>query len=441
MSNSSISSVSESLGAAPAAVAADKGQSGNESVTLGQWVRRWFWHAVVRQITLISAIAILVAGWIGRRRFARDGKLCEIMLTGRFDSNNWIMGFLGPLSASKECGRVYMVSTNPVPILPHVVAIYPPKWLVKVIGGTAARLMTFLWSAMRRRPHVVGGFHLIYNGIAAAIVGRLAGARSIYFCVGGPSEVLDGGIHAENNVYRRMETADPAIEKRLIKMVSSFDTVITMGTRAIQFFRDKGVETHFHVVSGSIDPVRFCPSQDPSLSDVILTGRLVPVKRIDVLLKAVRLVVDRLPEVSVVIVGDGPLRGELEQLSKDLGIDRHVRFTGFLEDDDVVANLRQSKIFVLTSDSEGLSLAMTEAMMCGLPAVVSNVGDLGDLVKDGVNGYLVPRRRPEVFADRLVELLVDPSKLEAFSRAARRAAMCCETQATIHRWDGIFANL
>ena len=78
--------------------------------------------------------------------------------------------------------------------------------------------------------------------------------------------------------------------------------------------------------------------------------------------------------------------------------------------------------------------------MSGLPAVVSDVGDLADLVEDGVNGYLFPRRSPKLFADRLVELLSDEAKLTSFSQAARQSAMRYETQATIERWNGILAG-
>ncbi|UCD52987.1 MAG: glycosyltransferase family 4 protein [Phycisphaerales bacterium] len=362
------------------------------------------------------------------------------MLTGRFDSNNWILAFLAPLSASKECACLYMVSTNPVPELPNVVPIYPPKWLTKIVGASSARLMTFAWAALRKRPHVIGGFHLLFNGITAALMARLTRARSMYFCVGGMAELSDGGIHAENNITIRMETPDRVVEERLIRTVSEFDTIVTMGTRAVKSFQERNVNADFHVVAGAIDSARFHPSAEEPSYDVVLTGRLAPVKRVDVFLEAAKHVVDRINDVRVLIVGDGPLRRELEQQSHDLGIERNVRFGGYLTDDEVVARLRSSKIFVLTSDSEGLSLAMTEAMMCGLPAVVSNVGDLGDLVEDGVNGYLVPRRCPEAFANRLVELLSDPVKLEAFSQAARRTAMRHETQATIHRWDSILAS-
>lgn len=406
-------------------------------VSFRRRLRRWLWHVLAREFTLLCVIGLRITTWIGRRRpIDREG--CEIMLTGRFDSDNWILAHLGPLAASKKCTRVWMVSTNPVPALPKVVAIYPPRWLMKVVGVTQARLLTFVWAAMRKRPHIVGGFHIMVNGITAIILGRLVGARSMYFCVGGPAEVYDGGIHSADSLFTKMETADAIVESRLLRIAAASDTIITMGSRAVSFFREKGIDTNFHVVSGGIDPIRFQPAETPPSYDLILTGRLVEVKRIDIFLQTVRRIVDRMPYIRAVIVGDGKSSNQLRSLSIDLGVDRNVDFVG--HQDDVENWLRRARVFVITSDSEGLALSMMEAMMCGLPAVVSEVGDLGDLVENGVNGYMVPRRSPGLFADRLGELLSDARKLKAFSLAARRSALRYETQAMIERWDSILAN-
>ncbi len=402
-------------------------------------LRRAWWHFAVRQITLLSGLAIGIAGWLGRRRRPMGDDGCEILLTGRFDSDNWILAHLGPLAASKECSRLWMVSTNPVPTLPKVAAIYPPQWLIRIVGVTPARLVTFTWTALRYRPHVVGGFHLVLNGIVAVMAGRLAGARSMYFSVGGPTEVIDGGAHSKDNPFARIETPDAVVERRLMNIVSKADVIVTMGTRAVSFFQSKGVDTVFHVVSGGIDAARFHPSDDNPSTDLILTGRLVEIKRIDIFLQAVKGVAGKIPGVKAVVVGDGKLRDYLQSLAADLGIDRNVSFVG--HQPDVEKWLHRAKIFVLTSDSEGLSLSMMEAMMCGLPAVVSDVGDLGDLVEHGVNGYLVPRRSPELFADFLVRLLSDERRLKTFSQAALRSAMRYETRATIQHWDRILAGL
>ena len=92
---------------------------------------------------------------------------------------------------------------------------------------------------------------------------------------------------------------------------------------------------------------------------------------------------------------------------------------------DVPFSLKKARLFVLTSVSEGLSLAMMEAMLCGLPAVVPSLGDLGDLVVDQVNGCLMDAPDPGVCADRILELLGDPAKPQrifAGSKARGRTA-------------------
>ncbi len=437
MSSESLSQIDAALEVGSDRVDQSQAECPASRVSPRRRLRRWGWHVLVRQITLWSCVAIVVARWIGRKRRPIGADGCEIMLTGRFDSDNWILAHLGPLSASKECKRLWMISTNPVPDLPKVVAIYPPRWLMKLVGTTPARLLTFAWQAVCKRPDFVGGFHLVLNGVTAAIVGALAGARSMYFCVGGPAEIRDGGVHSEDNPFAKMETVDAVVERRLLKVISSFDTIITMGTRAVTFFQGRGIDTEFHVVSGGIDSSRFHAEGAPRSIDLILTGRLVPIKRMDVFLQAVQKLTERISDVSAVIVGDGKLRTELELTATRLGVERNVTFAG--HQNDVQDWLRRAKIFVLTSDSEGLSLSMMEAMMSGLPAVVSDVGDLGDLVENGVNGYLVPRRSPERFAERLAELLSDDNTLQAFSEAARRSALYHETRNTVARWDAILA--
>ncbi|MBN1506431.1 MAG: glycosyltransferase family 4 protein [Sedimentisphaerales bacterium] len=408
-------------------------------VSFRQRLRRRFWHVLARQLTLLPLIALAVVRWIGRRRRALPREGYEILLTGRFDSKNWILNHLGPLSASERCSHVWMVSSNPVPVLPKVVAIYPPRWLTTIAGVTPARLLTFVWTALWKRPHIIGGFHVMVNGMAAVITARLVGSRSMYFCVGGPAEIRDGGIHSADSLFKRMETPDPVVERRLLRIIADSDVIVTMGSKAVTFFRERGVDADFHVVSGGIDVARFQPVQDVPCYDLILTGRLVEVKRIDVFLEAVQRIAARIPDIKVAVVGDGKLRDELHRLAARLRVDRHVCFAG--HQDNVEGWLRKSKVFALTSDSEGLSLSMMEAMMCGLPAVVSDVGDLGDLVENGVNGYLVPRRSPELFADRIVELLLDDRKLAAFSQAARNSALRYTTQATVKHWDSILAGL
>ena len=398
--------------------------------------RRWFFHRVMRLFMALYSGALATARLIGPRPAPRRNRLGhEILLTGRFESDNWIKAHIHPLAASSVCSRLHIVSTYPVPPIPKVVPVYPPQWLVRAVGKTPARLLLFASTAIRTRPEVVGGFHLLVNGLVAILLARLIGARSLYFCVGGPPELVDGGIRAGGGPFARMETPDRIVERRLLDAVDACDLVITMGTTARAFFRQRSVRTEIHVVSGGID-VDHAPSCKVTQTiDLIVVARLTEVKRIETFLKALQHVTTRIPSTSAVVVGDGKCRARLERLARALGVDRHIRFIGHQR--SVNEWLARSKVFVLTSRSEGLSLALMEAMMCGLPAVVSNVGDLADLVEDGVNGYLVDYHSPEAFAVRIAELLADEHKLTSFSEAAHRSALPHEMGRVTRRWEAI----
>lgn len=408
----------------------DQKRSGVIRRTLRRAFAYWLRGAMVVYLFVVN-----VFGRWGpsRRSFGQDG--AEILLTGTFYSDHWLATHLIPLARSRGCRRLRMVASTRVPPIEHVEAVYPPSWLSRIAGQAPARLLTFAWLGLTTRPHVVGGFHLLLNGLLAVLVARVVGARSLYICGGGPREVLGGGYATENRLFSRLGEPDVVVEKQLLRAVAACDLVIAMGTRAVDFYRERAPQTTYHIVPGGFSGAVFFPSSSQPTSDLILVGRLSAVKRVDLFLRAILAIREELPEVSAIVVGDGPVRSEMEQLSADLRLEGCVRFVGYR--DDSHAWLRKARVFVLTSDSEGLSQAMIQAMMCGLPVVVSQVGDLADLVQDDVNGYLVSERTPEAFARCIRRLLVDPVHWRRCSMAAIQTASRFEIQHVSLQWDGI----
>lgn len=392
-------------------------------------------HLFIQMLLSVYGVAMALFSIIGPKKRALTEAGSNILLTGTFYSDNWISSHLRPLAMSKQCKKLTIVSIYPVPPIDKVELIVPPTWLIKIIGGVPARMVTFVLVGIRTRPDIVGGFHLLFNGLLAALLGRMVGARSMYFCVGGPAEVLNGGINSENKLFEKLVTPNLVVETKLLNVIDAFDLVITMGTTAAQFFIRRGVKSDFHVVSGGLDADSFFPgSNDPS-ADLIIVGRLAPIKRMDIYLRAVRCLKDQNKNVQAIIVGDGQLREELVTLASELGIEEQIVFAG--HQSDIASWLKKSKIFVLTSDSEGLSLALMEAMLTGLPAVVSDVGDLGDVVENGESGYLVKERTPEAFATRISDILSSPEKLHQFSESARKSACRYELSNCVKLWDSI----
>jgi glycosyltransferase involved in cell wall biosynthesis len=359
----------------------------------------------------------------------------DILITGTFYSANWLIPHLQPLAMSKQCTRLRMVATDPVPDLPKVEAVYPPNWMIRLIGRVPSRLLLFSWLALSEKPHIIAGFHLLLNGLCAILLSRLIGARSLYICGGGPREVLGGGYQTENRIFSLLKKADNIIEGQHLRAVQYCDLIIVMGSSAATFFYEHGIMKPIHIQPGGFTSRRFYPSEIPPIADIITIGRLSSVKRIDILLETIHLLKEDFPHIKAIIVGGGPLKETLEKQSVSLGLTNHVRFVG--QQDNVEDWLRQARIFVMTSDSEGVSQAMIQAMLCGLPAVVSDVGDLADVVKDGENGFLVDKRNSKNFADKIQILLSRPEKLNKFQKAARHTASQYETTTAAQKWNQI----
>jgi glycosyltransferase involved in cell wall biosynthesis len=146
----------------------------------------------------------------------------------------------------------------------------------------------------------------------------------------------------------------------------------------------------------------------PAASPVVGTiTRLVPVKGLDVLLRAARLVADHLPEARFVIVGKGREKAALAGLTSELGLERNVIFTG--ERVDVKDFYSLFDLFVLSSHSEGFGIVLLEAMHFGTPIVATAVGGIPELVRDGETGLLAPPDSPGPLADAILKLLGDPA--------------------------------
>ncbi|WP_342679581.1 glycosyltransferase family 4 protein [Methanofollis sp. UBA420] len=153
-----------------------------------------------------------------------------------------------------------------------------------------------------------------------------------------------------------------------------------------------GVREGVEVVPNGIDLARIAavpPSAEAT--DVIFVGRLIREKHADLLVDALAMVREEVPDLRAVIVGDGPERAGVERRVHDLGLAGSVFFTGFLPDYvSVIAAMKASKVFVLPSTREGFGIAALEAMACGLPVVTADHpgNAVRDLVEEGVNGFV-----------------------------------------------------
>ncbi len=163
----------------------------------------------------------------------------------------------------------------------------------------------------------------------------------------------------------------------------------------------------------------------PDTNIVLSAGRVEPLKGFDLLLTAMASLEERSDSTVVIVGGDETASPELERLrvlSEELGFGDRVIFTGAVSQDCLSMYYNAADVFVLPSYYESFGLVALEAMACGVPVIASRVSGPRSFVKPGVTGYLIDRRCPEPFAQRLDVLLHNPALRETMGRAARSHA-------------------
>jgi glycosyltransferase involved in cell wall biosynthesis len=155
---------------------------------------------------------------------------------------------------------------------------------------------------------------------------------------------------------------------------------------------------------------------------LVCAARLSEQKGIDILLRAIARTLHNGVRCKCVIVGDGPLQNQLIEQARTMGLCGHVFFEGFQE--DVRPYLQASSAFILTSHMEGLPLSLLEAMACGLPSIVTDVGGNAEAVIHQIHGLVVPPGSVDAVADAISHLATHPEERARMSRAARSRA--CE---------------
>lgn len=180
-----------------------------------------------------------------------------------------------------------------------------------------------------------------------------------------------------------------------------------------------------HAIGNGVDTRRFTPPEQPAKQRLraelglppqslvaVFVGRLVPIKRLDILIRIWPLVRAKYPQAILLIAGTGPLENELKAAAPD-----GVRFLGSQE--DIAPVLQASDLFLLSSDAEGLPVALLEAMSCGLACVTTSVGGIPDVVTNHQDGVLVPVNDPDAFLQATLLLLERPDMRSQIGKNAR----------------------
>lgn len=199
------------------------------------------------------------------------------------------------------------------------------------------------------------------------------------------------------------------------------------------------------VVPNGVDMAEFMPMEkgqareklDIPLDEsvVVCVARLVPVKGVDYLIRAIPLLSQLNNRISLLVIGDGPQRSDLEKLALELGLRDKVKFLGALPHEQIPLYLNVADVFVQSSLHEGLGIALIEAMSCGIPVIGTKVDGIMDIIEDNQNGFLVPPRDSEAIAKAVKKIFADEDIRSRF------IAKGLETVKDKFQWDDVLPKI
>lgn len=236
------------------------------------------------------------------------------------------------------------------------------------------------------------------------------------------------------------------------KYLRYFDKVITVSQAIQQTLLESGVPaTKLVTLNNAINVGAFPEGSDgdgfrlelavgPGAKLIGTVGRLSVEKGLDYFLKAGAQIIARDPSVKLILVGEGPQQEELKALADALGISSSTIFCGYRRDVDRIYPALE--MFVLPSLTEGIPIALLEAMAFSRPVIASRVGGVPEVIEDGVTGLLVSPKDLEQLTERMWRLLCSP---EAATEMGRRARKCVESRFDTRAWiktiEGIYRDL
>ena len=310
---------------------------------------------------------------------------------------------IAPLVASNLVSEIVIARRQPIAMNKTRCIGYLEGWLGRWWPFVEIyRFFSILYHCLVDRTDLVLGFYLIPHGCYAWLAGIIARTPVIQMIIG-------------NDLDKALKYPI------LLSIVKQADLIGTRGGNSSSKLTQSGVDPGRLFSPPNImdfSPYANIGPKSCKDIDLIYIGYFSMYKRIDLLLDVVARLCKRYPDLGIALLGDGVLFEQMKAYARELGIEENVTFLGWQK--NPIKWLQRSRIFVMTSDSEGLPMAMIEALSCGLPVVVPDVGDITTVARHEYNALIVNRGGVDGFVAAISRLLENEKLYDYLSQNALR---------------------
>lgn len=272
--------------------------------------------------------------------------------------------------------------------------------------GSPLKIVFRLVQILKKRnlkPKIIIGIYEIPHGLLAVLASKILKIPSVVSIIGNPAYIkLRHGF--------RMKITMSILRN------ASFITVT--GSKSRQFLIDKAIPAEkIFILPNSLDFSFYNKSRVAEKRyDIISLGRISKEKHVEVIVKIVSFLKERIPNIKCAIAGSGPEFENIQSLARQLNLSDNIVFPGYIPIELHQNYFNSGRVFVLTSETEGFPRTIIQAAACEIPVVAANVGDMTDIIEHEQNGFLVnDYRNVEEYSDRIHQLLKDDALYNRFA--------------------------
>lgn len=216
------------------------------------------------------------------------------------------------------------------------------------------------------------------------------------------------------------------------------DHLVVQTERIKEFYSPK-IQARTTIIKNPVTDKVFRLQHVEKEDRIIAVGRLAYQKNYPMMFRAFTHVHRDFPQYKLIVYGDGPQKEEIRAEIKTLGMENIIILAG--KSDHIVDEMNKSRLFVMSSDYEGMSNALLEAICVGLPALSTDVSGAKDLIKEGVNGYVVPVDDEAAFTGALKRLLSSPDLMMEMGIKSKAMASNFEEENIVDQWEYVIKNV
>ena len=216
-------------------------------------------------------------------------------------------------------------------------------------------------------------------------------------------------------------------------------THLVVQTVRIKDFYSAKLQSRTTIIPNPVTDKVFSLTPTLKQKRIIAVGRLAYQKNYPMMFRAFAKVHHDFPDWQLVVYGNGPQKEEIRGMIERLGMEGHIILAG--KSDHVVEEMNKSSLFVMSSDYEGMSNALLEAVCVGLPVISTDVSGARDLITEGVNGYIVPVGNERALTLALSSMLSSPEKMDEMGRQSKALAPRFREEQIVGQWEELIKKV